>query len=547
MRRLIHLFLVLFVMAGIAAAQNREIKGTLRYEDRKWGFAGGMGQTGAFGAWRPIRGVEVRIRVTPSGVERVVTTSSTGGFTTLVPASQAGIGSQVEVKFKASNYAADVYLDLDGDDEKLEWTRTGNVTTSSGAIVVSANVTVAQVAAHFNIADDVLRGRIYADGRRSDTDDIACAEIQYPDDTWNHYEGTLSNNISISGPTIMGEGGWSGGDWGYNDETILHEYGHALTDDISDDDAQYETQHFGHIGYGYDFAWSEGFPTYFANAVRLKNATLWTGQAGWWGFDGIEGIPLIPGTTMTAALDSENMTSSCLYDIADGVNMATESFDRMNAFDATVFQVFDREMDEGEDLDGDEIPRNILGFHDAFVRRYDAPVVHAKLDRIMAAHGLCPHRLTDYRVTAVSAATMSAVIDQWVPVTFTVSRTRSDYGNTTATVRLRLSRFTSTGLETWPLGDFNVTLPAYPTTFGSNTVQATRTVSVRMPWQLSTGTYSLSAKVDPNDDRLEQNESNNSRARGGFYLDNPMGDFNPGYAGQDGSNDTESNDSSDVH
>lgn len=355
----------------------------------------------------------------------------------------------------------------------------------------------------------------------------------------------------------MGEGGFPTADHGYNDETILHEYGHALTDDISDHDAPSVQNHEGHIGYGLEFAWSEGFPTFFANAVRLKNPGLWTGAPTQWGFiqtldlDGdqttIESIPVVPRTTMLAAADSENMTSACLFDLVDGINLAAESFDNLYGFDTTIFKIFDFEIDEGETLSGKEIPRNIHGFHDAFVRRYDVPLVHERLDRIMVAHGLCPHRLTDYQVTALSAATMSAVTDQWVPVTFTVSRTRSDYGRTSIGVRVRLSRFANGVVQTWPMGDFNVTLPAYTAPFASTTVQATRTVLVRMPWQLPTGTYALGATVDPDRERMEQIETNNSRARGGFYLENPMGDFNPGFAGQDGSNDTESNDSSDVH
>ncbi|MBI4617393.1 MAG: hypothetical protein HY720_27530, partial [Planctomycetes bacterium] len=350
-----------------AAAQSgavyRQVQGTLEYEE------------GGSLARRPIRSIQASIYPlsAPSNVS-VVSTDSRGYFSANLRSASIPPGSYVEMTFQARNFAADVYLELDGANDRMTWRRRVRVPSGSAPVDLGGLVTVGNVSAHFNIAECLRVGHLYASARRGDTDAISRADVEYPDASWSHYN-SFWNEIKLSGPRIRGYGGavdpntGAPVDRGFRDETILHEYGHYLTDDISDHDGtggpHTETQDLG-----YEFAWMEGFPTYYAHAVEAAYPA---------------------DVTMTRSLEtnlggpagSEATTWACLWDLHDG--LGTETFDRVNgtaSIRTAIFQIFDSEIDRGSLRNGTSISRTILGFRSAWANRQLSPA--ADLDAVFA-------------------------------------------------------------------------------------------------------------------------------------------------------------------
>lgn len=121
---------------------------------------------------------------------------------------------------------------------------------------------------YLNIADALLAARAYADFHRSDDDGIGRVDVQYPDDDWSEYDPHWWDEITLyRGPR---------GDHGFDDGTVIHEYGHFLEDHISEEDVYTgDSSHtFCSDKDDTEFAWSEGFAEYYGTLIVALNSHL---------------------------------------------------------------------------------------------------------------------------------------------------------------------------------------------------------------------------------------------------------------------------------
>lgn len=495
---LLFVFLVGFAPGPVLA---RQVKGTLKYRD---------GKTNDL---RPIRYVDVTvIPLADDDEEKTTTTDGTGFFSVSIPNGAVPGGSTVRIEFRSINYAADVYLDLDGENEQMLWSREVVAPAGTGPVTVNANVSVANLSSHFNIADAILTGRIYIDGLRADDDDISQVDVQYPDTDWSNHDPYWCE-ITLSGPAMFGHGGETENglvDHGIEDEVILHEFGHHITGDVSDHDSS-GGDHTEATDNGVDFAWSEGFATFYAHAVARAYPSRVTMPRT------IEKTPtFMDGTKFPAG--SEGMTQSALWDLLDGVDLAKEPWDRVNGpavgAEARIFAIWDCEIDEGELSSGKEIGRNILGFHDAWAKRQSS--THPELDRVLAEHGIEDHARQDYTVANVIPLKSSLEPGEKMNVIVRIWRKNSYYSSQNVKVKIWLGRNVVVGSGKYKfiqlqfvynLGEYDMAFPALG--FGTYDHYATKTIQVQAPYSQPVDSAFVVATVDSSDRFLEADEGNN--------------------------------------
>ncbi len=118
-----------------------------------------------------------------------------------------------------------------------------------------------------------------------------------------------------SGGTIYMLGSNSDDD-GYDDTVILHEIGHFVEDRLGRSDSPGGS----HDGSPTDpnLAWSEGFATYFAMAVRRRPHYMDSNAGGGWGYDADTSVTAAPTGTTIGGDVSEDMVSEILWDVGDG-------------------------------------------------------------------------------------------------------------------------------------------------------------------------------------------------------------------------------------
>lgn len=104
---------------------------------------------------------------------------------------------------------------------------------------------------------------------------------------------------------------------GYDDTVILHEFGHYLEDVIGRSD----NPGGSHDGSPDDprLAWSEGFSTYLALALRGDPVYTDSNSSGGWAWNGDEELTVTPDPTGSVDQDvSEDMVAEALWDMGDG-------------------------------------------------------------------------------------------------------------------------------------------------------------------------------------------------------------------------------------
>jgi hypothetical protein len=228
--------------------------------------------------------------------------------------------------------------------------------------------------AYYNAADALLYGRDYALTRRAEGEIIKPINV------------SVESANTFYDPSLD----WMRINPGYlfslDDLTVLHEYAHALEDQLSTLGPAIATWHDGcNVQLGQhgahaeslDFAWMEGFANYFAQAVaRTYNTpgkTLITGPMGA-GDNGRTGtLPLSKIETPACPAGPsphtgewlEYFVAGALWDLVDGSN-GLEPADRLCNQDSNVFGIFDYELQRE--------PANIWAFTDAWVKRgFDLP------------------------------------------------------------------------------------------------------------------------------------------------------------------------------
>ena len=216
--------------------------------------------------------------------------------------------------------------------------------------------------AYFNIADAVLRAREYADSMRDDSDAIGDVDVQYPD------EGCSGTSCYMA---YWQEIDLTSAD-GFDDGTIIHEYGHHLENTISNQGGVGGSHDFCTFNRGPEFAWKEGFSEYLGTIVPhhfrfipsvspLNQYVLVNPSVP---YDFIENVTCTEivkyakfGMPTTAAGDSrEGVVAAVLWDLVDAPgsafpdSFAGESFDTLSGYETTIFRIFDNEMEDDPQL-----------------------------------------------------------------------------------------------------------------------------------------------------------------------------------------------------
>ena len=191
---------------------------------------------------------------------------------------------------------------------------------------------------YFNIADAILYARQYAEGKRSDNDNIGYVDVQWPDAAGSQYN-PMYEELYIEAAD------------GFSDYTIIHEYGHYLQDAIGTND-----EYWGDSGHNFctddkneEFAWSEGFAEYFGTivpstyaALSIANSYIDRSESPYC-FENLGGESCCDTATGN---ESEATVCGVLWDIAD--TNTDENFDQINGRETLIFNIFDLEMDNGD-------------------------------------------------------------------------------------------------------------------------------------------------------------------------------------------------------
>lgn len=201
--------------------------------------------------------------------------------------------------------------------------------------------------AYFNIADAVISARQYIDPRRTDNDAIGDVSVQYPKD--------------LAGESkYMGNPGWNEiflkDNSGFNDGTIIHEFGHHLEWTIGSGDIYTgDSSHNLCDDKGdTEFAWKEGFSDYFGTIVphSLRNDGPKYLSHPTISYIGIETPslwnPKNPECQKTGNT-REFTTAAFLWDLADDPgtfpNSTQESFDNQAGKETEIIRIFDGPLD----------------------------------------------------------------------------------------------------------------------------------------------------------------------------------------------------------
>ncbi len=328
-----------------------KVRGILVYQETEAGPDGS--------AYKPIRGVTVGLvdqgvainsehDEFPQGT-RTTTTDSEGYFEFIIPRDAYVAPNGYGLKFKPTNSAARIERDFDGCDEFVFFLTDKGVKVNTtgdadfGRVIVPMSYygpsydpgiifapgywyewrlwpvcgrnaePLATGSAYFNLAEDIAVARTWADGHRAEgsTDTITRADVQYPDSVDTPMYNPVYGEIDLN--KKHGDH-----DPGLIDETVLHEYGHQLEDDIAMTDWT-GGAHTICTRNDAEFALSEGFAEWFSAMIANRFRTdpeHWMSQVGE-EYNLIETPSCNPPPTVICvdwALTGEAQADSLLYD-----------------------------------------------------------------------------------------------------------------------------------------------------------------------------------------------------------------------------------------
>jgi len=392
-----------------------KINGTLIYEEAD----PDVNETYYFTGMRPIRYINLALYPVDSagnpdislftlGDIHSTLTDSNGYFEFLIPREA---NRTYKISVKPTNYAARVEKDYDGCNEyvtfhliriitinerndtdlrRLEIQRDWNAdfrgywSERDEWFCGDESGTIQGGSAYFNIAESVMVARIFADGNRDDSDTIDQVDVAYPDPTssGNAYENPTWDEIYIPPPNSYTDYR----DYGFTDEVIVHEYGHHLEDEISEMDLEFGQDHDFCTEIDEEFAWSEGFPTYFSAmlANKYRNDPDHNLSFARQNIPGME----TPGCRISH--DIEGGIEAVLWDLTDDFNSSfpdavNESFDTISGQEGAIMKIFDTEMDN--DVDAPDICQFVWGDY-GWKHRFGGLPYATAIDAILSANNI---------------------------------------------------------------------------------------------------------------------------------------------------------------
>jgi len=251
------------------------VKGYVKFTDRPY-------TDGAFGANTPVPARRATLWVmedepTINGDYSLAktTTSDSGYFEVVIPDNNDGPGEgrrDVYFRLYADTPACGVY---DGGGEMYRYQTITKSDWAGGTMDWGTTTVGLPLSGPHHIADTMLRGYDYSKARGS----TPARLVVY----WVENSGEGSYYQDAANPVYINVRGQFSDPAEFDDDVILHEYGHYLADQFSEDKSNGD-DHSWTSEVSPQLAWSEGWATFFAGVVRnnrvyvnhLAGADFWT-------------------------------------------------------------------------------------------------------------------------------------------------------------------------------------------------------------------------------------------------------------------------------
>ncbi|MEK7280299.1 MAG: hypothetical protein AAB090_06600 [Nitrospirota bacterium] len=302
--------------AVLGTGNSISLSGSIRYEDKAYDNSGFTGAT----IFRPVRFATVEVvRCSDSQVLSGAATDATGGYSLVF--TNTGTAS-VYLRVIADTGNAEIKNSTT--DNAIYSVKSGRIDDSKGSShTANIDITVSSGAGGaFNILDVLTDGILYLKGLVVTNPPLLTAFWQT-----NSCDGTYfdSSDNSIH---LLGGGSCPPDSFGdtdeYDDDIILHEFGHFVASSFSRDDSPGGSHTLGDNTEDIRLAWSEGWAHFLSSAIRGVSSQTDTVLSTASSFE-IEGpSPLASSTIYTT---SEVSVATVLWDIFDSAN---EAFDGLS-------------------------------------------------------------------------------------------------------------------------------------------------------------------------------------------------------------------------
>ncbi|MEO8704808.1 MAG: hypothetical protein ABI867_32450 [Kofleriaceae bacterium] len=284
---------------GLGEPGTYQIAGTIQYEDRAPLPSGDL----ATAMPKPARGISVAVIAEDDGMTLVTgTTDDTGAYALEFD----GIsGEKIHILAVATSAAPNRPIDVTDSENALHGF--GGASIQAGVDTDhDVLITIASDAAEaFNIFDtlvDVMDRIPAAFGSTTPPKLVAVWERGSVDGTY--FDGRAMHLLGASDDND-----------GFDDTVIMHEAGHYIEDKLGRSDSPGGSH--GGEPVNPTLAWSEGFSTYFAMAVRNSPIYMDSNADGGWSYNGDTSITRASEVGLIGQNVSEDMITEILWDMGD--------------------------------------------------------------------------------------------------------------------------------------------------------------------------------------------------------------------------------------
>ena len=244
----------------VVTSGSGTVSGVVRYQDKEYNRNGFTGTN----PYKSVRFATVQVVDTSSKAVLAAGTTGADGSYSL---SYTGAGTYVYVRvLTQSEVGGSILVRVRNSSGATYAVGTGSF-SSGGTVIYNMDidlVSLSQVTGAYNILDVLTTGMQFAQGLAGAYPPQLSAFWEY-----NGTDGTYycsSGCLPGSGMYIIGNS--SGDTDGYDDDVILHEFGHFLADMYSRDDSMGGAHYIGDIKEDMRLSWSEGWGDFMPIAVR---------------------------------------------------------------------------------------------------------------------------------------------------------------------------------------------------------------------------------------------------------------------------------------
>lgn len=230
--------------------------------------------------------------------------------------------------------------------------------------------------AYFNIAETIRLTREWAKTVKNGDEAISQVFVSFPDDDHPHYNQYGEIVLPLKGSVTT--------NYGFNDGTIVHEYGHHLTYELSTWNLTWPPDHADCDAIDEEMAWSEGFPDYLSFLIYNKYRND-SDHFMCLGTRDMEDAEICPCNVKNKK--KEAVITSVLWDLIDKVDtqfpesIDESSFDNIEGMEERIFKVFDNDLENLIDAP------DICEFLDAFKNGLSRDLKN-KVDLIIEHHNI---------------------------------------------------------------------------------------------------------------------------------------------------------------